>query len=144
MHDDLARAKETLAAEGHTCVLCRGPETRTSDQRGVRPLLDWLDGAVDCRGFSAADKVVGNGAAYLYVLLEVRAVHANVMSEPAMATLAAHGVDATCDQLVPAIQNRDRTGFCPIEKAVASISPDRPQDAPAAIRARLAELASKR
>ena len=55
----------------------------TSTERGVKPLLQWLDGENRVKGFSAVDKVVGRAAAFLYVLLEVKEVYAGVMSEGA-------------------------------------------------------------
>ena len=135
---DLDIAREQLAALDATCVLRNGGVQLVSHQRGVRPLLTWLDEGRDLRGFVAADKVVGNGAAYLYVLLGVAAVHANVMSEPACATLQRYGIQASCDQLVPGIVNRAGDGPCPIEFTVRDAST--PDEALIAIRTRLATL----
>ena len=73
---DLNRARALLTEGGYTCVLCRGEVFHTATHRGVKPLVDWLDSGLDLRGFSAADKVVGRATAFLYVLLGVRAVHA--------------------------------------------------------------------
>ena len=136
--NDLEIAREQLAALDATCVLHRGEQQFASHKRGVRPLLDWLDAGLDLHGFSAADRVVGNGAAYLYVMLQVAAVHAGVMSEPACATLQRAGIQASCDQLVPGIINRAGDGPCPIEYAVRGAST--PQEALDAIRSRLASL----
>lgn len=80
MKTDAERAMEQLAVGGWTAVLCRDGELFVSRERGVKPLLDWLDSGRDFRGFSAADKVVGKAAAFLYVLLGVREVRAPVMS----------------------------------------------------------------
>lgn len=142
LDDDIRIAREKLTALDATCVLSKGPSQLVSHQRGVRPLLDWLDGDFDVRGYSAADKVVGNGAAYLYVLLDVGAVYAEVMSEPARSTLEAHGIDASYGVLVPGIVNRAGDGPCPIEHCVANIH--EPLEALDAIRARLAELSDNR
>jgi len=138
MNSDLTSALELLRSGDHTCVVCRGQAVYTSDARGVAPLLGWLDRGLSLEGFSAADKVVGRGAAFLYVLLGVRAVHALVMSQMAREVLDAYGVEASCDSCPPRILNRDRSGFCPIETAVEGIS--EPQEALEAIRARLAQL----
>ena len=82
MNIDLKRACQTLAASDCTCVLCAGTRCHTSTQRGVAPLLQWLDGGTDLKGFSAADKVVGKAAAFLYCLLGVAAVHVRNMITP--------------------------------------------------------------
>lgn len=130
--NDLLEARALLARGGHTCVLCRNGVSHVSDQRGVRPLVDWLDSGLDLRGFSAADKVVGRATAFLYVLLGVRAVHALVMSTPAMEVLRAASIPASCDRETPGIINRRGDGPCPFENAVLGITD--PTEALAAIR----------
>ena len=118
---DLKRARALLTEGGYTCVLCRGETIHTATQRGVRPLLDWLDSGLDLRGFSAADKVVGRATAFLYVLLGVRAVHSLVMSTPAREVLLDNGIVASFDREVPGIINRRGDGPCPFEEAVLGI-----------------------
>ena len=118
---DLIQAKELLVGGGYTCVLCRGDDVHTATARGVKPLMDWLDSGLELNGFSAADKVVGRATAFLYVLLGVRAVHALVMSSPAMEVLRANGIEAHCDSEVPGIINRRGDGQCPFEEAVLGI-----------------------
>lgn len=119
---DLRRAKALLTEGGYTCVLCRDGRFHTATQRGVRPLLDWLDSGLELRGYSAADKVVGRATAFLYVLLGVRAVHALVMSTPAREVLEANGITALCDREVPGIINRRGDGPCPFEETVLGIT----------------------
>lgn len=116
---DLDRARAALP--GHTLALCRGGEVVTSDRRGVMPMLGFLREGRDLSGFCAADRVVGRAAAMLFAKAGVRAVHAEVMSDGAVALLAAHGIDASCDVRTAAIENRQKTGLCPMESAVAGI-----------------------
>lgn len=130
--NDLLEARRLLAAGNHTCVLHRAGETHISDHRGVRPLVQWLDSNLDLRDFSAADKVVGRATAFLYVLLEVRAVHALVMSTPAKEVLVQFGIPAFCDREVAGIINRRGDGPCPFENAVLGIT--EPDEALTAIR----------
>jgi hypothetical protein len=91
--------------------------------------------------FCAADKVVGAGAAYLYVLLGVTEVYALVVSIRAREILARHGVTLYAELVVPHIVNRAGDGICPIEQAVAEATD--PQDALTRIRHRLRELNGK-
>lgn len=56
---DLERAKEVFNSGDYTCVLCKDGATLTSTERGVKPLLSWLDDENGAEGFSAVDKVVG-------------------------------------------------------------------------------------
>lgn len=138
MDHELDSARRLLEEGNHTCVLLGGDRVITDDRRGIRPLLELLDNRTDVRNFSAADKVVGKAAAFLYCLLGVKAVYAHVISQPAAAVLAQGGIHLEYSTLVSAIRNRTDTGFCPMETAVWSISD--PQEALEALRKTLANL----
>ena len=114
---DITSARESLS--GHSVVLCRGAERMISDERGVKPLVALLDSGADCRGFSAADKIVGKAAAMLFSLLGVSGVYAAVMSEAGKAYLDSKGIKSEYGVLVPEIINRAGTGRCPMEQAVS-------------------------
>lgn len=118
---DLQNARALLDSSDYTCVLCCGEQFHTATERGVKPLLDWLASGLYLHGFSAADRVVGRGAAFLYCLLGVTAVYARVMSRPAAAVLEAHGIALQAETLVDGIINRKGTGPCPFEAAVMGI-----------------------
>ena len=128
---DLTNARSLLDAGNYTCVICRGDSIYTATERGVKPLLNWLDVGLDLPGFSAADRVVGRATAFLYCLLGANAVYARVMSRPAAEVLEAHG-------MTEGIINRKRTGPCPFEAAVMNITDA--QAALSAIRAKLAQM----
>lgn len=113
MNGDTKKAKDILQRNEYTCVLyCNGKQC-CSRLRGVKPLMDFLEAGDDFNGFSAADKTVGAGAAHLYVLLGVKEVWANVISENGKNIL---------EQTVPYIINRKGDGVCPIENAVKNIT----------------------
>lgn len=135
---DLKNARSLLASGDYTCAVCRGDICHTTHLRGVRPLLDWLDSGADLENASAADRVVGRGAAFLYCLLNVKEVHARVMSRPAAEVLIAHGITALADTFVEGIINRNGTGPCPFEEAVMAITD--PQEALTAIRNKMAQM----
>jgi hypothetical protein len=103
-------------------VLCSDDDIKTSTKRGVAPLLQWLDEGENLSGYSAADKVIGKGAAFLYVLLGIKEVYANVISRRALEALENNNIYVKYKMLAEAILNRDNTGFCPIETAVCGIS----------------------
>lgn len=134
----LNKAKMLLNKTGSTCVLCGSDVILTDNRRGVRPLLDLLDGGASVSGFAAADKVVGKAAAYLYCILEIGFLYAGVISEPALAVLESRGIPVEYGILVPGIRNRAGDGPCPMENAVLAI--DDPREALAAIRATLEKL----
>lgn len=138
MEHDMNKARSLLEAGDYTCVLCRGDAVFTATERGVKPLLNWLESGLDLRNFSAADRVVGRATAFLYRLLGVKAVYARVMSYPAAEVLKAGGIDAEAGQLVDGIINRRGTGQCPFEAAVLDIQ--EPQEALAAIRRKMEQM----
>lgn len=138
MRSDIEKAKSLLKSGGYTCVLCSEDKVYTSTERGVKPLLAWIDGGTDMSGFSAADKVVGKAAAFLYVILGVKAVYAGVISEPAEKVLTENGIAVEYGTLTDAIRNRAGTGFCPMETAVKNIS--EPYAALEAVRRKIKEL----
>ena len=138
MEKDLQTARELLETGEYTCVLCRDGRIHTATERGVKPLLNWLDSSLDLRQFSAADRVVGRATAFLYCLLDVNAVYARVMSRPAAEVLGAAGIYWETGQLVDGIINRRGTGPCPFEAAVMDIHDG--AEALAAIRKKMEQL----
>lgn len=137
---ELARAL-LLATPGATCVAVRGDEVLKSTERGMAPLLRWIDEGVDLRGFSVADKVVGKAPALLYAVLGPDAVFSPVMSWTGRAVLLAAGIHAGYDELVPHIINRSGRGQCPVDDSVGNVFD--PYDAVAVIRGRLTQLAAR-
>lgn len=121
MKRNTEKARSILEGQGYTCVVCKDDAFYTATERGVKPLLNWLDSGVNLAGFCAADKVVGRATAFLYCLLGVEEVYAHVMSLPAAAVLAAHGITVEAGKLVDGIINRNGTGPCPFESAVLEI-----------------------
>lgn len=134
---DLSTVLKYLSA-GCTCAASDGNDLLTSEKRGVAPLLGWLEQGCDLSRFTVADKVVGKGAAFLYLLLGVKYLYAAVISRPALELLRGNGVFITFSSCVPAIRNRDNTGFCPIETVVLECS--NPEQALIKIKNRLKEL----
>jgi len=121
------RAKKLLLEGGYTCVFMSADQTLTSKKRGVAPLLEIIDGKQDLRGSCAADKVVGAGAAYLYVLLGVKEIWAHTISEAARAVLERYDIPYSYGNCVPHIVNRTGDGICPMENAVRDATS--PEDA---------------
>ena len=119
---DLEQAKEILKSGNYTAVLCKGQEIYTSDLRGVKPLVIWVESGKNFGGFSAADKVVGKATAFLYLKLAVRQIYAQIISKPALNLLKDSGISITYGTLVENIINRQGNGICPFEQQVLHIS----------------------
>ncbi|MCR5742175.1 MAG: DUF1893 domain-containing protein [Lachnospiraceae bacterium] len=121
MRSDLIQAKSLLKEGGHTCVLCLDGDVLASDERGVKPLLMFLESGADYSKYCAADRVVGKAAAFLYEKLCITHVYAQTVSEAALEVFVRYGCEITYDVLVPRIKNRAGDGFCPMESAVRDI-----------------------
>ncbi len=136
--NDLKKAKNILSSGNCTCVLLRNDSIYTSAERGVKPLVVWLESQQSFKGFCAADKVVGKATAYIYVLLGVNAVYAHIISKAALRVLTEHHVVTEYDELVDNIINRQGTGICPFEAAVLDIA--EPETAYKAVRRKMSEM----
>lgn len=113
--------KEILRWGGWSLVIKDADGTlRCYRERGVADLYRLLgEEPALLRGAWVADKVVGRGAAGLMIIGGVSRVHADTASTPALELLRGAGVEVTCDKTVPYIANRDKTGWCPVERMCA-------------------------
>lgn len=127
MNLNINKAKDLLIQGNYTCVVVKENKEYVSRERGVKPLLDWIDNKVNFDNAVVADKVVGKAAAFLYVLLNVSEIYTAVISEPAYNILKKYNIKIYCDQIVKAIRNRDNTGFCPMESSVWDV--EEPEEA---------------
>lgn len=120
---------EILRTEGLTLVVKSADgNIHRFTQRGVKDLLTLVtERPAVLSGALIADKAVGKAAAACMTVGGVRQVHADVMSEPALALLQAHGVETGYTTLVDHIINRAGNDWCPMEKM------SRDLDDPAAI-----------
>ena len=117
---DLARAL-LIANRDATLVAVRGDEIHVCHERGVKPLLKLIKEGRSLRGFAVADKVVGKAPALLYAVLGPEAVFSPVMSWTGRAVLLASGIATSYDTLVRHIQNRAKTGQCPMDSSVTNV-----------------------
>lgn len=119
--NNLEKAKELLIKNNYTCVLCDGDEIFYSNKRGVKPLIEFFETKKSFYGFSGADKTVGAGAAHIYVLLGVKEIWANIISEEGEKILKENNILVTYEKKAPYIINRAGDGQCPVEKCVKGI-----------------------
>lgn len=113
----LSHLAAVLHETGCSCVIESKSTVRTFNQRGIADLLLLLQTEPDfLREAYVADKVVGKGAAALLALGKITALHADVISQPALELLANHGIPVVYDEVVANIINRKGTGICPVEQ----------------------------
>ncbi len=107
---------QILHQGNYSCVIRNGT-TRTFTRRGVADLYSLLkDEPSFLNGAAVADKVIGKGAAAILVKGGVKRVYADVISLSALTLLREAGIETDFGSTVPFIQNRDKSGWCPMEK----------------------------
>lgn len=123
MNKELERAVEILKREKHSCVILNpGCDPICSDALGIKPLMVEL--RKNRKAFQhgvIADKVIGKAAAMMMIYGGAAAVYGGVMSEDAVNVLRAHQIEFAYDKVVPVIENRTKTGRCPMEQTVLEI-----------------------
>ncbi len=119
MYQDLENCKSVLHTKGYTCVAQQGGQLYTATERGIRPLMHWLESGI-LHGAVLADKVIGKAAAFLLEKGGAKAIYADVISIPAAEVLERAEIEYGFKTKVPYIQNRTGDGICPMENAVLS------------------------
>jgi hypothetical protein len=114
---DLNMAREILEKEELTLAIVKdGKCIYKSKKRGIYPLyIAVRDIKNDMKGSSAADKVIGRGAAQLYAYAEIGCVYSSLVSKGTKEVFEEAGIEFIADKVVPKIMNRDKSGMCPVE-----------------------------
>ena len=114
MCEGLEKAKAKLHSGGFTCVIEGEWGSFTSQEHGIKPIMDWLRNGA--KGGVCADKVIGKAAAMLLVYGGVSEIYADVISSHALEFLETAGVAAAYDKNAEYIINRKGDGMCPMEE----------------------------
>lgn len=123
----MKRLREYL--DGEDCrgvVRSAAGEIRMFHRRGVADLFELsASNPSFLRDAEVADRVVGRGAAFLFVRGNVARIYARIISSGALGVLRRGGVEVDFDAEVSNIVNRTGTGICPVEQLTsATDSPD--------------------
>lgn len=122
MDNKLIEMTELLATRDQACILLKNGELIYEDTGlGVKPLRKLRQ-----QNFSKApndklvliDKVIGKGALMLAELIGVDEIFTPLTSEAALNYSKKCNIPIHSLEIVPFIENRDRTGMCPIENSV--------------------------
>lgn len=116
---DFLKAKKLLI-DDITLVLVKGDQVITSEKRGISFLLS-LAYENKYQGYSAADKIVGKAAAFLYVIMQVENVYGETITKRAVEILRQANINVEYKILTENIINRTNTGLCPMELTVLNI-----------------------
>lgn len=140
MEKILEKLKNLLLAQEHSCVFGDEETYFYSDLKGIKPLMQFIQEGK--KGYYVADKIVGKAAAYLFILLEVKAVYADTISVAGLKVLEDNNIPVYYRQLVEYIINRTGDDMCPMEKTVKDI--DDPKLAHQALAEKINEMQVKK
>ncbi len=123
---DKARLFEEFLTSGDVLRLYAGERLIfRSEHPGVRGLVAYIRSSKPVAGdITVFDRVVGNAAALLIKKLACREVFSRLGSQAAAKTLAGYGISYHFTETVPAIQNRDKSGLCPMEQLSLGKGPE--------------------
>ena len=142
MDKDFQKAKEEYNKGQYTLVICKDADIVTSDITGIKPLINLIEEKKEYNGYSAADKIVGRAAAFLYTLLEVKNLYGEIMSKGATEILKNAKINFEYKTLTEFIKNRKKDGMCPMDEAVKNIND--PKEAYKAIKEKIKFLQSQK
>ena len=107
---------EELREGKSNCIIVKGEEIFKFSLPGVKTLMTLLkEDPSLLKGSIVLDKVVGKGAAALMILGGVAEIYAELISEHAIKLLDTTDIKFSYGEKVPFIENKTKTGFCPIE-----------------------------
>ena len=120
---DIEIAKKYLKEENLTLAVAKNGELIfKSKDKGIKPMYILATEMKEiAKGASIADKVIGKGAALLCEYIGIKELYGELMSEIAIKILKGANIDFTYSKITPYIQNRDKTGLCPIENMAKDI-----------------------
>lgn len=134
---------EMLKTGGYSLLVRSRGEIHSFNRPGVADLMALLaENPGLLVGAAVADKVVGKAAAALMVLGGVARVEALTMSLPAKEMLDASGVANSGEVMTDHIENRDGTGWCPMELCCRDCKT--PEECKTAIEKKIIELKNRR
>lgn len=116
--EDIFLAKKTLlGTDGLSLVIAKDHNIlHMSQKKGVAPMMDALEEwGEKLQGASLADKVIGKAVAVLAVMAGIKEVYAVIISQRGLEYLTANGIEVQYERLTEYIQNRTKTGLCPME-----------------------------
>ena len=99
------KSKLKKQLKNSTLVVYKNKHTQTYQEKGLTPLLLYLDSNKDFEDAHVFDKIVGVSDAYLYAYGDVEKVYADVMSKQAVDILHKYDIRYEADKIVPFIKD---------------------------------------
>ena len=116
----LAEMKSRIDAGASAVVARGGVIVAVEEGRGIGPILKLHDEG-RLAGAVVMDKVIGRAAAAICAAGGAKKVYAMLAGKGAAELLEKRGIPLVAEKTVELILNRERTGSCPMEKAVSEL-----------------------
>lgn len=110
-------AKETMYNENQKIVIVNDNKViYKHDGFGIKPLyLAYMKVKGQMKGASCSDRVIGKAAAWIYREADIKELYCEVITTRAKNLLIDNGIKLIFVEEVEFIENRDKTGMCPVE-----------------------------
>ncbi len=119
----LEKAKQLFQTGNYSLVAINDEVQWVSNGRGIKPLYQFImNEPALAKGASVADKVIGKAAALLAVYGGIRAIYTELTTTAAILICENHGIDLVYNKKTDYIENRDHSGFCPMELLAKDVS----------------------
>jgi len=119
-----ARFQAFLASDDTLCIYRGGKLVFSSRKDRLLPLMEFISTRKDTSDdLVIYDKVMGNAAALLAVIVKAVEVYSPLGSELAVKTLDRFGIKYRLEKLVPFIMRDDGKDLCPMEQLSIGKSP---------------------
>ena len=114
---NLKLARETLYNDNQKIVIVNNNKVvYKNDGFGIKPLYNaYLNFKDDMKGASCADRVIGKAAAWIYKEAQIKELYCDIITTRAKEILQSDDIDVTFVEEVEYIENRDKSGMCPVE-----------------------------
>ena len=115
--DYLKLARETMYNENQKIVIVNNNQiVYKNDGYGIKPLYCAFMNIKDqMKDASCADRVIGKAAAWIYKEAEIKELYCDVITTRAKNLLLDSGIEVVFEEEIDFVENRDRTGMCPVE-----------------------------
>ncbi len=115
---DIQIAKKLFYTKGCSLVLCKDEKTECFADGGIELLIKLVESGKNYSSYSVCDRIVGRAAAFLYVLMGIKEVHAKVMGRLAIQILDRAQILYSADQFVDFIKDLKDVELNEVEDAV--------------------------
>lgn len=115
---DLENAKELFYSGDWSFVLVKDGAAVKSSKKGLSPIVELIESGKDFTDCTICDKTTGRAAAFLYVLLGAKEVHALRMTNLAVQILDKAEIKFSADEFIESVHDETMTCTDACESAV--------------------------